>query len=647
MRFLQTISIKRKLVWIIMLTTGVSLLLACGAFVTYELFIFRDSMTRDLSTLAQIIGDNCTAALSFNNSDDAIATLKTLRAKTHIVSAGIFKSDGTLFAQYPNAVEITIKPWRQGHQFRDGHLELCWPVISQGEEIGTVYLKSDLLELTQRLKQYAGVVAAVFAFSSGVALLLSAQLQRVISRPVMHLAQTARAVSGERNYSVRAVKETHDEIGELIDAFNEMLAQIQQQNAALQKARDELELRVQERTRELQEEVVERRRAEQASQTSEVKFRSLVQSANDAIILAEHRGNIMLWNQGAHRIFGYTEDEAVGRPLTLIMPESFREGHRRGLERFLATGVPQVIGKTVELQGQRKDGAEFPLELSLSSWKIGETIYFSGIIRDITERKETYERLKLLAAKLERSNQELQAFAYVASHDLQEPLRKVQAFGDRLKAACGEAFSIDARDYLDRMLGAAKRMQTLINDLLLFSRISTQASPFKPVNLCAIIREVLSDLEIRIQQTGGAVELHDLPSIEADPVQMRQLFQNLISNGLKFHRPGVPPVVAIRNHGEGATKNGNRISSPPEGMCRILVEDNGIGFDEKYLDRIFGVFQRLHGRQIYEGTGIGLAICRKIVERHGGTITGMSAPDKGATFLVTLPLKQSVNKNET
>jgi light-regulated signal transduction histidine kinase (bacteriophytochrome) len=239
--------------------------------------------------------------------------------------------------------------------------------------------------------------------------------------------------------------------------------------------------------------------------------------------------------------------------------------------------------------------------------------------------RETRQRLELT-----RSNEELQQFAFVASHDLQEPLRKIKAFGDRLKATCSDNISQQGLDYIDRMANASQRMQSLIEDLLMLSRITTRAQPFVPVNLVQVIAEVLSDLEVRLQQTGGQVEIHDLPIINADPVQIRQLLQNLIGNALKFHHPQISPVVKIYS----------QMLSKPNGneYCQIIIEDNGIGFDEKYLDRIFNVFQRLHGRSEYEGTGIGLAICRKIVERHQGNITAHSQPGHGAKFIVTLPL---------
>jgi PAS domain S-box-containing protein len=250
-------------------------------------------------------------------------------------------------------------------------------------------------------------------------------------------------------------------------------------------------------------------------------------------------------------------------------------------------------------------------------------------------RQEVEER-KRTQAELQRSNDELDKFAYVASHDLQEPLRKIQAFGDRLRVKYRDHLPDGARDYVDRMLASAGRMRRLIDDLLAFSRVTTQARPFEPVDLGDVLRDVLSDLDVRIEKTRGRIDVGPLPTIDADPSQIRQLFQNLLVNALKFHRPGVPPVVAVR--GEVVAEPGP--DGPNPLTCRVSVRDNGIGFDEKYLGRIFQVFQRLHGRNEYEGTGVGLAICRKIAERHGGSITATSRPGDGATFVVTLPVRQ-------
>lgn len=242
-------------------------------------------------------------------------------------------------------------------------------------------------------------------------------------------------------------------------------------------------------------------------------------------------------------------------------------------------------------------------------------------------------------ADLQIANRELQDFAYIASHDLQEPLRKIRAFSSRLADKLSGSLDEESSDYLRRMEKAATRMQDMIEALLAYSRVTTRAQPLQPVNLEDVAREVIADLELRIEQTGGQVQLSPLPIIRADRLQMHQLLQNLISNALKYHRPESPPQVKVYSRAVVEPVSG-------EPKVEICVEDNGIGFDEKYLDRIFQPFQRLISRSEYEGSGIGLAICRKIAERHNGSITAASSPGQGSIFITTLPLQSSQKENK-
>ncbi len=239
--------------------------------------------------------------------------------------------------------------------------------------------------------------------------------------------------------------------------------------------------------------------------------------------------------------------------------------------------------------------------------------------------------IKSYSTKLEESNRNLQDFTHICSHDLQEPLRKVRAFGDRLKDKFSETLGEEGLDYLGRMQNAASRMQDLIRSLLEFSRVSSKTQPFVPVNLDTIAREVLSDLETRIESTQGQVDLINLPTIDADPLQMRQLIQNLVGNALKFNRDNIPPYIQVE---------GRFLTNGQTGQCEITVRDNGIGFDQKYADKIFGIFQRLNTRNDYEGTGVGLAIVKKIIERHQGSIKAQSGVGEGATFIIILPIHQ-------
>ncbi|RJR14742.1 MAG: hypothetical protein C4581_13430 [Nitrospiraceae bacterium] len=251
--------------------------------------------------------------------------------------------------------------------------------------------------------------------------------------------------------------------------------------------------------------------------------------------------------------------------------------------------------------------------------------------KTMTRQKKIEEDLKTYSDRLQNTNRELQDFAHIASHDLQEPLRKITAFSERLKTRYASVLDETGLDYMKRMQNAAHRMQNLIEGLLAYSRVTSKARAFEAVDLSAVAHEVLSDLELRIHNSGGKVEIGELPIIQADPLQMRQLLQNLIANALKFHREDEHPFVRVTS---SSTNGGHPASG---NLCHISIEDNGIGFDGKYTERIFGVFQRLHGRQEYEGSGIGLSVCRRIVERHGGSINVKSTPGKGAKFIITLP----------
>jgi PAS domain S-box-containing protein len=358
--------------------------------------------------------------------------------------------------------------------------------------------------------------------------------------------------------------------------------------------------------------------------------REILQTMADALFVIDADGRIRVINDAVGTLFGYTDVELLGKSIDTLekidgdrtISRTLRELSRRGAIR------------DQERIFRARDGHAIDVSVSISPVAEGEVQQGAVVIaRDIRERKRAEDEMRSFTKRLQQSNRELEDFAYVASHDLQEPLRKIQAFADLLKTKHGASVPPQARDYLDRMQSAAKRMQVLINDLLSFSRVTTKAKPFVPVSLGEIARDVAKDLEVRTHETGGAIVIGDLPTIDADPLQMRQLLQNLTANALKFHREDVAPVVEI------AASIGN------DGLCRLTVSDNGIGFEEKYAERIFTMFERLHGRAKYEGTGIGLAICRKIAQRHGGDIEARSTLGEGAAFTVTIPVRHEHERN--
>jgi two-component system sensor kinase FixL len=387
-----------------------------------------------------------------------------------------------------------------------------------------------------------------------------------------------------------------------------------------------------------------RRRFEAALKESEARNRAILNTAQDAVMTFNEKGVLESLNPAAGRMFGYAAGELIGEKYTILMPEAERESRGARLGRYLETGRG-LLATDQEAVGQRKDGNIFPLEYSVGETELASGRHFTAIIRDISRRKRVEESLREASGKLLHSNRDLENFATVASHDLQEPLRKIQTFGELLQVNSGVALGASGLDYLGRMIDAAGRMRALIQDLLALSRVSVKTESLAPVDLVKVAHEVVADLDLRITQYGATVEVGSLPTIEADGIQMRQLLQNLIGNALKYRRPEEPPVVKVWSSYAGASAERDATAPGVDGLCQIHVEDNGIGFDEKYLDRIFDPFQRLHGRDRYEGSGIGLSICRRIVERHSGTITARSVPGQGSTFIVQLPLRQRRERN--
>jgi two-component system sensor kinase FixL len=362
---------------------------------------------------------------------------------------------------------------------------------------------------------------------------------------------------------------------------------------------------------------------------SEELFQGLFEEAPVACHELDSEGRVIRVNQAECELMGFSAEDMLGRHIWDFMPEDERRISEQSVKQRLAG---QLSLAPFERGYTRRDGVQLILEIhsKLVRDMDHRVIGVRSFMFDITSRKRAEEALKNHANELGRSNAELEQFAYVASHDLQEPLRKIQAFGERLNRKYSEVLGEEGCDYLSRMESAAARMQALINDLLSLSRVVSQARPFAEVDLNAVLRQVTSDLELHIEQQKGSVELNPLPDVLADKFQMGQLFQNLVANALKFHKPGQGAHVRV---------SGRNLPSAPGAVpyAEITVEDDGIGFEQKYADRIFQIFQRLHGKNEYQGTGIGLAICRKITDRHGGQIEAIGTPGEGAKFVVTLP----------
>jgi PAS domain S-box-containing protein len=382
---------------------------------------------------------------------------------------------------------------------------------------------------------------------------------------------------------------------------------------------------------------------------AEERLRLIVDRALDAVVTINERGLVTRWNPQAEIVFGWRAEEAINAVLAdLIIPPQYRQAHHAGLAHFLECGEGPMLHKRMELNALHKEGRTFPVELAIAPIRLGDHYEFSAFVRDITERKQweialrdTNERLEKRVEErtaqlahqstqlqraneaLTRSNLDLQQFAYVASHDLQAPLRGISGFVQALQAEYEGQLDEQADEWIARTLQATKRAQSLIQDLLRVARVDSQARPFLRVSLDTAFDSAISLLEAPIRESGAQITRGELPTVMGDRAQLVQLMQNLMGNALKFHGDKLPRLHV------GAQRSGKDWT--------ISVRDNGIGIDSKYHARIFELFQRLHTQQEYPGTGIGLAVCARIVRRHGGRIWVESEPGQGSVFYFTIP----------
>ncbi|HMW00250.1 MAG TPA: PAS domain S-box protein [Acidobacteriota bacterium] len=367
---------------------------------------------------------------------------------------------------------------------------------------------------------------------------------------------------------------------------------------------------------------------------SDTTFMELFELAPDAILIVNDQGQIVLVNSQTEKLFGYAREELVEKTIELLVADKYRTSHLGHRERYSANPHTRPMGSGRDLLARRKDGTEFPVEISLSPLRAQDGMYVTSIIRDISERKEAERQIHKLnqeleqrvierTAELARSNAELEQFAYIASHDLQEPLRMVASYTQLLAKRYRGKLDQDADEFIHFAVDGAVRMQKLINDLLAYSRVKTRGKEFTQTNLEEVLDRVLLSLRLLIEETQAEITHDPLPTVMADALQMGQIFQNLIGNALKFHGDKAPRV---------------HISARQEGKEWIFsFRDWGIGLEPQYAEKIFVIFQRLHNTADYPGSGIGLAICKRIVERHWGRIWVESEFGNGSTFYFTLP----------
>lgn len=361
----------------------------------------------------------------------------------------------------------------------------------------------------------------------------------------------------------------------------------------------------------------------------DLDLRTFLDFNPEPVLMVDASGRIVYANGAVRDLLGYPPDSLLGELVEKLVPEAYREGHVAQREAYVQTPTPRPMGAGRELTALAADGREVPVRISLGPIRTSSGLLVSVMLRDLTERLRAEAEAAEHLRDLERSNQELREFAHVASHDLQAPLRKIRSFGGRLVERAAGKLDAKSADYLERMVRAAVRMQTLIEDLLRYSRVTMKAGALGEVDLADVLEDALADLELEREECGADISIGPLPRVRADRAQLRHVFQNLLGNAMRFRRADTAPRVRVREETDGQAR---------PGFCRVVVEDDGMGFAPRHAERIFQIFERLRPDDSREGSGVGLAICKSVVERHGGRIEAEGRPDQGATFRVELPL---------
>jgi PAS domain S-box-containing protein len=589
MRRFSERSINQKLVIITLGTTGLALLLAGLGNVLIDSILFRGYLQRDLSVLARVIADNSTAAISFNDPATAAQTLAALRERSHVSGACIYRNtaqdNGKAFAQYSSGgQEFTcpLLPQADRPGISTGDLALKQPILLQGRTIGTLVLFYDLGELNDRVRMYGSTILGVLLAAMIVAFLLSNRLRAAITTPVARLVHATTVVSETGDYSVRAEKLTGDEFGVLVDRFNEMLS----------------------RTGYAFHEV-EKQRA---------RFEFMAESMPQKIFTATAGGDIDYLNRQWLAFTGLSVEEMKGWDWTKVVHPEDVEANIRAWKHSLETGEPIHF----EQRFRRADGIyRWHLSRALAMHdEDGRVTMWIGSNTDIHEQKEKEQELR-------RANEDLQQFAYSASHDLQEPIRNVAIYSEIVARRYENQLDEDGRQYLQFLKEGGHRLATLVNDLLAYTSASMAELSESRISAFEAFTAAVVTLAEPIREANAVVTADELPEIYMGGLHLQQVFQNLIGNAIKY-RSEDPLRIHVSAQRMGST------------WC-FSVRDNGIGIDPQYKEKIFGLFKRLSHDPKYSGTGIGLAICQRVVERYGGRIWVESEPGNGSTFFFSIP----------
>ena len=605
----RNLSIRQKLQGMVMVTCGIALVVATVVFTFYDRATFLSAKTDDLATSARMIGANSTAALTFNDPNSAHETLSALQAKQDIINACIYDSAGRIFATYsrdPAQSGFSPPPaQRDGTTVAAQHVVLFQNIVLHGDSIGTIYLEADLRDLHDRLLRFVVIDFVVLLSSLAVAFLLSYRLQRVISEPIRELAETASSVSAHENYSIRAVKRSHDEIGILFDEFNSMLDRIQQRDALIQKAHDDLEKRVEERTSYLN---------------------ALIENSPLAIMVLDSQQKVQLCNPAFEHLFQYTRQEVIGKPVDGLLADGDLLLEARAIS-LQAHGVKPV---SLVTRRQRKDRSLVDVELHSVGLVVSAELVGSLVIyQDISARKRTEEAMQQAKEAAEASSRAKSEFLANMSHEIRTPMNGIMGMTELV---LDTELDSEQREYLNMAKLSADALLSLINDILDYSKIEAGKLEIDAIdfNLGDSLGDTMKTLSLRAHQKGLELAYDiqpDVPdAIVGDPGRLRQIIVNLVGNAIKFTEKG---EVIVYVQADSRTKDDIHL--------HFTIADTGIGIPAEKQMAIFEAFTQVDGSmsRTYGGTGLGLTISARLVGFMHGRLWVESELGQGSRFHFT------------
>jgi PAS domain S-box-containing protein len=639
MRLIQNASIQNKLTVVIVCTSLVGLSLACLTFDFFEQSGFRGAMTGEFSTLADTLGANTAAALAFNDRKSAQDMLAALHAEKHVVAACLYDSHKAIFAEYRRdggGSAFAMPPWQEdGAEFGKQSLTLYRTIFLGGEKAGTIAIVSDLGSLHAKVRQYTEISVLVLLFSVIATYFVSSRLLRLITEPILHLAKTATRVTHEEDYTLRAISHGDDEVGTLIVSFNKMLERIQERDAALQNANDDLELRVKARTQELEVEVKERMRAEELLSEERKVLRALIDNVPDFIYVKDVDCRFLVANQSVAKQMGAkSPDELIGKSDFDFYPRDIATTFFEDEQRVIRSGKAEVNREEVGMDSHGNVSQVLTTQVPL--WdRNGRVTGLAGIGRDITHIKKAQEEMQRARKAAEAASRAKSEFLANMSHEIRTPLNGVMGMTD---LALETELTAEQREYLETVKTSGDCLLTVINDILDFSKIEAGKIDLEAIDfdLRESLESTLKTLALRADQKGLELLCEVAPEVpevvRGDSIRLRQIIVNLVGNAIKFTERG---EVAL----------GVRVEKKEERdyLLRFTVSDTGIGIPEEKRQLIFDPFSQADTSTTrkYGGTGLGLTISTRLAEMMGGRIWVESELGKGSQFHFTAQLAAS------